>query len=72
MKKSCNVFTVIGIVVTALAAIAGVAYAVYYFLERKNCLCDDYFEFDCEDCNEDCDECPKCVCEDDDEIVEAE
>lgn len=61
MKKNCNVFTIIGIVVAALAAIAGVAYAIYYFVDRKYCLCDDEcYEFDCEDCDEDCDECPMC------------
>lgn len=59
MKKNCNVFAVIGIVVATLAALAGIAYAVYYFVERKRCLCaGECYEFDCEDCDEDCDECP--------------
>ncbi len=58
MKKT-NVFTVIGIIVSVVAAVAGIAYAVYYFINKRCCLCDgDCYEFDCTDCDEDCCDCP--------------
>lgn len=71
MKNKCNVFTVIGVVVAVLSAVAGIAYAVYYFVEHKFCLCrDDCYDFACEDCDEDCNECPLCAEDNEDDASE--
>ena len=59
MKKT-NVFTIIGVVVTVVLALAGAAYAVYRFVYKKRlCPAGEAFEFDCETCEaENCDDCP--------------
>lgn len=56
--KKCNVFTIIGIVFTVVAALAGAAYAVYALVCRKRLCCEETYEFDCDGCDEDCSECP--------------
>ena len=72
-KKDSNIFTLIGIIVAAAAAVAGIAYAVYYFVNSKRYLCDgDCYDFDCEDCDDDCNECPLCKEESDDSEAEDE
>ncbi len=59
MKKT-NVFTIIGIVVAVVLALAGAAYAIYRFVYKKRlATAGESFEFGCEDCKqENCDECP--------------
>lgn len=57
-ESKCNLFAVIGIAVSVVAAMAGIAYLVYR-LVNKNCVdSDDCYEFNCEDC--DCDDCSEC------------
>lgn len=75
--KSRNIFCIIGAIVTAVAAVAGIAYLVYRFIERKECLCEDYDCFDdcyCDDdcCDDDCcdDGCCDCGNESDGETEE--
>ena len=50
--KKCNVFTIIGIVFTVVAALAGAAYAVYALVCRKRLCCEETYEFDCDGCDE--------------------
>lgn len=59
MKKVANIFAVIGVIVTVAAAVAGIAYLVYRFI-NKNCIeSSECYEFDCSDCTaEDCTACP--------------
>ena len=59
MKKT-NVFTIIGIVVAVVLALAGATYAIYRFVYKKrlSAVSED-FDFDCEGCDaEDCSDCP--------------
>lgn len=60
-KKDFNVFTLIGIILAAVTAVAGIAYVVYRFIGRR-CLTDhdccyeydyddDFDESDCDDCD---------------------
>ena len=59
MKKTLNVFAVIGIIIAVAAAVAGIAYLVYRYI-NKNCIeSGECYEFDCSDCTaEDCTQCP--------------
>lgn len=60
MKKNntAAIFTIIGIVVAAVTAIATVAYFVYRFMKKRE-LDAECYEFDCGDCiSGDCDNCP--------------
>ena len=59
MKKTMNIFAVIGIIVTVAAAAAGIAYLVYRFINKNRIESSECYEFDCSDCTaEDCDACP--------------
>ncbi len=60
MKKSkSEIFTIIGIIVTAVAVIAGIAYAVYRFMNKRALEAAECYEFDCGDCTSgDCNNCP--------------
>lgn len=71
MKKVANIFAVIGVIVTVAAAVAGIAYLVYRFI-NKNCIeSSECYEFDCSDCTaEDCECCPLTEIEDEEEAAE--
>ncbi len=67
MKKSKGeIFTIIGIIVAAVTAIATVAYFVYRYMNKRALeKAGDFYEFDCGDCNaEDCENCPVIADED--------
>lgn len=59
MKKT-NIFTIIGIVVAVVIALAGASYAIYRFVYKKRLQdCGEDFDFECEGCEaEDCSDCP--------------
>lgn len=65
-SNKTSVFTIMGIVLASIAAIAGIAYVIYRFFGCR-CLADDCcyeYGYDCDDC--DCDECDDdCDCGDD-------
>ena len=56
MKSKMNVFTIIGIVIAAVSAVAGIAYLVYRYVGKR------YLTDDCCDCGEGC-ECGEVVAE---------
>lgn len=60
-NKKCNIFAIIGIITAVAAAMAGVAYFVYRFMNERKCFSDgDCYEYDCDNCEcEDCDNCPE-------------
>ena len=58
-KSKGGIFAVIGIIVTAVAAAAGIAYLIYRFMNRHCIESDECYEFDCGDCtSDDCENCP--------------
>ena len=50
MKKSMNIFAVIGIIVAVAAAAAGIVYLVYRFVNKNQIESSECYEFDCEAC----------------------
>ncbi len=61
MKKSKGeIFTIVGIIVTAVAVIAGIAYLVYRYMNKRALeKAGECYEFDCGDCTSgDCENCP--------------
>ena len=67
-KKCVNIFTVIGIIVAVVAAMAGIAYLVYRFVYQNRIASSECYEFDCSDCTaEDCECCPLTEIEDEEE-----
>ena len=71
MKKSMNIFAVIGIIVAVAAAAAGIAYLVYRFVNKNQIESSECYEFDCSDCTaENCEACPLTEIEDEEEAAE--
>ena len=71
MKKAANIFAVIGVIVTVAAAVAGIAYLVYRFINKNRIESGECYEFDCSDCTaEDCECCPLTEIEDEEEAAE--
>ena len=72
MKKSKGeIFTIIGIIVAAVAAIATVSYFVYRFMQKRALAKADCYEFDCGDCTSgDCENCPVIADIDEDTVEE--
>ena len=68
MKKALNVFAVIGIIIAVAAAVAGIAYLVYRYINKNRIEGGECYEFDCSDCTaEDCTQCPLTELEDEEE-----
>ena len=76
-EPKVNYGKIIAITASVVLAIAGIAFAVVKYLEKKKYdeyleeLCDCDCDCDCDCCDDDCD-CDCCDCEEEDDVVEVE
>lgn len=80
-EPKVNYGKIIAITASVVLAIAGIAFAVVKYLEKKKYdeyleeLCDCDCDCDCDCCDDDCDcdcDCDCCDCEEEDDVVEVE